>query len=86
MIKKTNATSNWSILDTARDDFNVADNPLLPNTSGAETTSTSISGAFADVLSNGFKLRGNSGDINDSGATYIYAAFSEVGFKYALGR
>lgn len=86
MVKKTSATSNWSILDTARDDFNVADNPLLPNTSGAETTSTSTSGAFADILSNGFKARGNSGDINDSGATYIYAAFAETAFKWALGR
>jgi hypothetical protein len=86
MFKKTSATGNWSILDTARDDFNVADNPLLPNTSGAETTSTSISGAFADILSNGFKLRGNSGDINDSAATYIGFAFAEVPYKFALGR
>ena len=86
MFKKTNATSNWSILDTARDDFNVADNPLLPNTSGAEITSTSTSGAFADILSNGFKLRGNSGDINDSGDTYIYMAFCESPFKYSNAR
>jgi len=86
MFKKTSATSNWSILDTSRDNFNVADNPLLPNTSGAESTSTSGSGAFADILSNGFKLRGNSGDINDSGATYIYACFAENPFKNALAR
>jgi hypothetical protein len=86
MFKKTSATSNWSILDTSRDNFNVADNPLLPNTSGTESTSTSTSGAFADILSNGFKLRGNSGDINDGSATYIYAAFAENPFKYANAR
>jgi hypothetical protein len=86
MFKKTSGTSNWSILDTARDDFNVSDNPLLPNTSGAETTSTSTSGAIADILSNGFKLRGNSGDINDSGATYIGFAFAENPLKFSLAR
>lgn len=84
MFKKSSATSNWSIVDTSRDTFNVTDNPLLPNTSGAETTSTSISGAFLDILSNGFKLRGNSGDINDNTATYIYAAFAENPFNYSL--
>lgn len=83
MIKKTNATSNWSIIDTERDGFNVSDNPLLANTSGSETTSTSTSGAFLDVLSNGFKMRGNSGDINDSGATYIFAAFASNPFKFS---
>ena len=86
MFKKSSATSNWSIVDTSRDTFNVTDNPLLPNTSGAETTSTSTSGAFLDILSNGFKLRGNSGDINDNTATYIYAAFAENPFSYSLAR
>jgi hypothetical protein len=86
MIKESSGTSNWSILDTSRDDYNVADNSLLANSSGAETTSTSTSGAFADILSNGFKLRGNSGDVNDSGATYIYACFAENPFKNALAR
>ena len=86
MIKESSGTSNWSIIDTARDNFNVADNPLLANTSGAETTSTSGSGAFLDVLSNGFKLRGNSGDVNDNAATYIFMAFAENPFKNALAR
>ena len=86
LVKKTSATSSWSILDTARDGYNVSDNPLLPNLSNAESTSTSTSGAFADILSNGFKARGNSGDINDSGATYIYAAFAENPFKLSRAR
>lgn len=86
MIKKSSATGNWSIVDTSRDTFNVADNPLLANTSGAETTSTSTSGAFLDILSNGFKLRGNSGDINDNTATYIGFAVAENPFNYSLAR
>lgn len=80
LIKKSSATSNWSIIDTARDANNIGDNPLLPNLTDAESTSTSISGAYLDVTSNGFKLRGTSGDINDNAATYIFAAFAEHPF------
>ena len=85
MFKKSSGTSNWGIVDTARDTFNVTDLYLYANSSNAEATGTSTSGLFLDVLSNGFKLRGNSGDINDS-ATYIYMAFAESPFKYALAR
>lgn len=80
LIKKVSGTSNWSIIDTARDTYNVGDNPLLPNSANAESTSTSTSGAYLDVTSNGFKLRGNSSDINDSATTYIFAAFAEHPF------
>lgn len=86
MVKKSSATSNWSIIDTSRNTYNVSDSVLLPNTSGAEITSTSTANCYIDVLSNGFKARGNSGDVNDSGATYIYAAFAENPFKLALAR
>lgn len=80
LIKKTSGTSNWSIIDTARDANNIGDNPLLPNSANAESTSTSTSGAYLDVTSNGFKLRGTSSDINDSAGTYIFAAFAEHPF------
>jgi hypothetical protein len=86
MFKKSSGTSNWGIVDTARDTFNVTDLYLYANLSNAEATGTSTSGPFLDVLSNGFKLRGNSGDINDTSATYIYAAFAESPFKYSLAR
>jgi hypothetical protein len=86
LLKKTSATSNWSILDTSRDAYNVSAQDLLPNSSAAETTGGTTSGAYADILSNGFKCRGNGGDINDSGATYIYAAFAENPFRIARAR
>jgi hypothetical protein len=86
MFKKSSGTSNWGIVDTARDTFNVTDLYLYSNLSNAEATGTSTSGPFLDVLSNGFKLRGNSSDINDSSATYIYACFAENPFKNALAR
>jgi hypothetical protein len=83
MWKKTNSATNapWVIVDTSRSPYNLAREYLLPNASDAETSVDLI-----DVLSNGFKWRGTAPGGNASGDTYIYAAFSEVGFKYALGR
>jgi len=81
MLKKTNAIGNWSIIDTSRQNYNVEGPYLNPNLSDAETTGSTI----YDMLSNGFKLRATTG-VNDSGATFIYAAFAENPFKYALAR
>ena len=40
-----------------------------------------------DILSNGFKLRGaGGGGANISNDIYVYAAFAENPFKYALAR
>jgi len=80
MIKRTDSTSDWYIWDTARDTYNVVTNTLLADTSGAETSATSI-----DDLSNGFKCR-SATVVNASGGTYIYATFAENPFKNALAR
>lgn len=80
MIKRTDSTSDWYIWDTARDTYNVVTNTLLADTSGAETSATSI-----DNLSNGFKCR-SATVVNASGGTYIYAAFAENPFRNALAR
>jgi hypothetical protein len=50
----------------------------LAEYSGSET--------YLDILSNGFKLRGNWNSSNASGGTYIYMAFAENPFKYANAR
>ena len=81
MLKKTSAISNWIIVDTSRQNYNVEGPYLNPNLSDAETTGTTL----FDMLSNGFKLRSATG-VNDSAATYIYAAFAENPFNYALAR
>lgn len=82
MIKRTDTTGDWHILDTSRDTYNVAGNVLYPNLSSAE------SGVVwnQDILSNGFKLRITGANENASGGTYIYAAFAESPFKLALAR
>jgi hypothetical protein len=80
MFKSTGANV-WSILDTGRDTYNVANLSLQPNSSIAEETGKNI-----DFLSNGFKQRQTDGGWNGSGTTYIYAAFAEAPFKFANAR
>jgi hypothetical protein len=78
------ASTNWIIADTARDTFNVSTLELDPNAATAEQNG--VSGFAIDVLSNGFKLRGTRGDINNSGSTFVFAAFADAPFKYARAR
>jgi hypothetical protein len=83
MVKNTSATSYWQINDTARNPYNLANLALHPNVSDAEAT---YSNAVMDILSNGFKLRGNDTYTNTNTNVYIYAAFAENPFKYSLAR
>jgi len=82
MVKKTNSTGSWAILDSARDTYNQGFKSLYPDLSNAEVTIYD----FRDFLSNGFKLRATDQNSNGNGDTYIYAAFAENPFKYSLAR
>ncbi len=85
MIKLiTNAGVNWIIWDTARDTANLSNLLLFPNLSNAEANAAGANSI--DILSNGFKLRNAGNSTNESGLTYIYAAFAENPFKFALAR
>jgi hypothetical protein len=81
LTKRTDSTSDWQLMDDARDTFNVANKGLFPNISVAETT-----GYNKDFLSNGFKIRDSGSSLNASGGTFIYMAFAENPFKYSLAR
>jgi len=81
LLKNTGGVASWYCLDSSRNTYNVEDAVLVPNTNAAEVSITSV-----DFLSNGFKLRTTTTDINGSGTTYIYACFAEVPFKSALAR
>lgn len=83
MIKRTDAAQNWSIVDTSRDTYNVANKRLFANLSDAEDTGIPN---FLDILSNGFKCRDSNVSYNASGGAYIYAAFAENPLKYSLAR
>ena len=41
---------------------------------------------YVDIVSNGFKIRNTTNVYNTSSGIYIYAAFAENPFKYALAR
>jgi hypothetical protein len=83
MTKRTDATGEWWISDSARDTYNAASTFLWAQSSGAEVSSTSYD---YDILSNGFKLKTTYADRNASGGTFVYAAFAENPFKTARAR
>jgi hypothetical protein len=82
LVKASSTISQWPLWDAARNPYNVAGDLLYPNLSNAEL----VSGFDIDMVSNGFKFREAGGAGNDSGVTYIYAAFAENPFKYSLAR
>ena len=83
LYKRTNDTGQWVIRDNKRDVDNPNEGRLLANSNDAENTPA---GDKIDFLSNGFKLRSNSFEMNHSGSSYIYFAFAEQPFKYANAR
>ena len=80
LVKRTNGTENWTIMDSARDPINVAVNKLHPNTNGGTDA-----GATIDILSNGFKNRTTNAGANGSGDSYIYMAVAESPFVTSTG-
>jgi hypothetical protein len=85
LVKRTDTAGyGWHLLDSSRDPYNVAGNVLIPNTSNAESNDPGNYGT--DFVANGFKFRTAAGGVNGSGATYIYIAYAENPFKYALAR
>jgi len=86
MIKRTDSSANWQIYDTARDTTNKMFLELVPNSSAEENSISLNIGVAIDALSNGFKLRDADTAGNASSGTYIFAAFAEAPFKYALAR
>jgi len=76
LIKQTNSTGDWYLLDSTRASYNPAEPQVNPNSSAAETSYT----GWGDLLSNGFKVRRTDSAWNGSGSTYIYAAFAENPF------
>ena len=74
MIKRTDSTNNWIILDNKRDTDNPNNVELQANSSNADDTAN----IRFDMLSNGFKTRATTNANNASSGTYIYMAFAEA--------
>ena len=75
LVKQTNSTASWTIIDNKRDSFNVTEKRLFPDGADAEVVSAN---GNTDFLSNGVKMRIGHANINASGSTYIYMAFAEA--------
>ena len=85
MVKRTDTTGNWVIVDTARDTYNYVNSAMYADSSQSE--SSVGAGPYIDCLSNGFKVRTSTyGNWNANGGTYIYCSFAESPFQYARAR
>ena len=82
MVKRstTGANEGWTIFDSSRGPFNPNPKQIYANSNIAEGDA---SGRYKDFVSNGFKIRGTSGEQNTSGITYIFMAFAESPFQIA---
>ena len=76
LVKRTNGTAFWCIVDSIRDPDNVMSKQLYPNVTNAESSSDVV-----DFLSNGFKIRSTSNEFNTSSAPYIFYAVAENPFQ-----
>jgi hypothetical protein len=81
LLKCSSTTGNWTLVDTAREGYNVDNDPLYPNLSDAEGTADLL-----DITSNGFKLRTTDASVNSNAATYIGFAWAESPFNYSRAR
>jgi len=82
LMKSSTLVTNWWLIDTARNTYNVANTLLTPSNNYADDTTYNV----ADINSNGFKIRTTYTGVNSSNDTYVYACFAENPFKYALAR
>ena len=73
LTKRSDGTTPWRLFDNKRPNANFQTYKLEADSSGAELTGY----AYADFLSNGFKIRDSGSYQNASGGTYIYFAFAE---------
>ena len=85
MTKRTDSSTNgdWAIYDykrSATGGGNANNKFLRSNSSAVEASATAI-----DILSNGFKIRSTSGEINADGSIYVYMAFAEHPFVSSEG-
>jgi hypothetical protein len=84
MVKNIDSgVDHWHIIDNKRNPNNVAGKLLFADLTSAEITYTTET--LFDILSNGFKLRGDYDHINKSGENIIYMAFAENPFTTSTG-
>jgi len=84
MVKSSEGSAHWEILDNTRDVDNPAHRSLKANSNDAEDTTNTRNDV--DFLSNGFKFREDESNIMNGSEEYIYLAFAKTPFKYSNAR
>ena len=77
VLIKSQSADPWGVYDTVRDPGNPCDRILRLEDTGSETDFGG--NVDIDIVSNGFKVRGNNGSMN-GGANYQWVAFAESPF------
>ena len=81
LIKRSDGSGNWLMLDSIRLGYNASNNVIQANLVNAEGAYN-----YCNILSNGFKIQGTDASGNTSGSTYVYYAVAEHPFQYARAR
>ena len=77
-VKNIDSSASWVIYDNKRRRFNPNAKVLNPNGSGGGNANDAFVGSYPiDMLSNGFKIRNNTGEINNSD-NFIYCAWADA--------
>ena len=83
-LKDYDATNDWRTYDILNDPYNLSYHYLALNTNSAINSSSNTTDI--DILSNGFKIRGNAGTINTNSNRYFFMAWASNPFKYATAK
>ena len=95
LIKRTDNTNYWLIVDDKRIPSNASSSTSYPPRNpvvralyadSGDPENVYGNGTGVDFLSNGFKHRDNVASVNASGGGYFYLAFAKAPFKYANSR
>ena len=73
IVKPISGVEHWTMYDNKRIGYNPTNYQLYPNLSSSEATLSEL-----DIVSNGFKIRSQTGRLNSSGVTMIYMAIAEA--------
>ena len=80
--KISEGSGEWHIYDNKRVTLNPNNNVLSPNANYADSINDNVN---TDFLSNGFKIRNDNDNRNDSGETHMFCAFAEHPFVSSTG-
>ena len=86
LVKKyeTVGGDNWAIYDNKRNETNVMNTQIYPDSSSTEESSSARN---IDFVSNGIKIRGTNSRTNDASThSFVYLAFAEFPFKTSNAR